>query len=140
MENRMNGDIVMSYEEYQQFINSLNHPDSERIHLCNRVFSEAQESVHVRERRGTDAVVDFPNLNFRPRAIENDFVAEIEKDIEDEYGDSFSDCVFVNNLGCIDWKSEWESDGFECMYVTGQSDSDVESNSYVFSMSCRIAA
>ena len=58
----MNNDIVLSQEDFQQLMHELLHPDIEQLHLRDQFLAEAQKDVIIKERNGTDTVVEFPNL------------------------------------------------------------------------------
>lgn len=58
----MNNDIILSQEDFQQLMHELLHPDIEQLRLRDQFLAEAQKDVIIKERNGTNIVVEFPNL------------------------------------------------------------------------------
>lgn len=61
----MNNDIVLSQEDFQSLMHDLLHPNTEYLKLRDKVFEEIQKTVIIKERNGTDTVVEFPNLKLK---------------------------------------------------------------------------
>lgn len=57
-----NESIVLSRNNYDQLITSLNNPNDEYLRLRNEMFTEADSNISIVS-NGTGLVVDFPNLD-----------------------------------------------------------------------------